>query len=121
MRPLWEGERSIPLPFANGFIGHDDSAFKQELFDVIIPKSKKCTNGSLSQVFRKRTDQDLICSSPSRGAIGLRIQPQGVSSLQPAPPAVLPGDPERIEVAPGAGRDAGAGVEFDRIVNIHRK
>lgn len=41
--------------------------------------------------------------------------------LQPSAPAVLPGYPDRIEIAPGAGGDPGAGVEFDRIVSSHRQ
>src|SRR5262245_64238596 len=39
--------------------------------------------------------------------------------LQPSTPAVLPDDPDRVEVAAGTGGDAGAGIEFDRVMPGH--
>src|SRR5262245_5083238 len=42
-------------------------------------------------------------------------------ALKPSAPAELPNDPTRIEVAPGAGEYSRAGVEFDRVVPIHRQ
>ena len=41
------------------------------------------------------------------------------ATLQPSAPAVLPGDPDRVEVAAGTGGDAGAGIEFDRVMPGH--
>src|SRR5262249_56422060 len=38
--------------------------------------------------------------------------------LEPAALAVLPGDPEHVEVASGAGGHAGAGVELDRVAPV---
>src|SRR3990172_11183834 len=39
--------------------------------------------------------------------------------LEPSAPAVLPSDPDHVEVAPGPGEYAGAAGEFDRVVPIH--
>src|SRR5262245_30435550 len=41
--------------------------------------------------------------------------------LKPSTPAELPDDPTRVEVAPGVGEYSRAGVEFDRVVPIHRQ
>ena len=34
-------------------------------------------------------------------------------------PTVLPSDTERAELATGTGRDAGAGIKFDRVVAVN--
>src|SRR5262245_16910803 len=40
-------------------------------------------------------------------------------SLQPSTPAVLPGDPHRPEIVVDPIIDAGAAVEFDRLIAAH--
>ena len=45
--------------------------------------------------------------------------PSRDSPLKSSAPAVLPGNPDHVEVASGPGEYAGAAEEFDRVVPIH--
>jgi hypothetical protein len=55
MRPLWEGERSIPLPLANGLIGHHDPTFTEKLFHIpeAQTEQKGQPDGVANNLYRK--------------------------------------------------------------------
>ena len=61
--------------------------------------------------------------APALGPLTTAVLGSGGPShpLKPSAPAELPDDPTRVEVAPGAGEYSCAGVEFDRVVPIHRQ